>query len=129
MRPEPIGAMQSRSDLNAFGPRFTLEYYRPVGHTKLEFLTAISGSALFGRRDHFIENSLGSDFSRVGADEFLTIVEFNSGVQYKRNLAENRLLFVRVGTTYSVYNGGGTASDPQGDFGLRGFSFGVGYNR
>ncbi|MFT5299662.1 MAG: hypothetical protein ACI814_000435, partial [Mariniblastus sp.] len=35
----------------------------------------------------------------------------------------------RLGFTYETWLGGGTGTDPQGDFGLRGFSFGLGYNR
>lgn len=124
-----VTTLQTRSDMRAYGPKFTLEYYRPVGHTKLEFITTVGGSVLFGQRDQFVENTQAADFSRVGADEFITNVNFTSGVQYKHNIAEKRAVFARLGVVYSTWIGGGSALDPQGDFGLRGFSFGVGYNR
>lgn len=124
-----IGVFNSRSDFRGFGPKFTLEYYRPVGHTPLEFVTTISGGAVYGRRDQFVDNTLGQGFSRAGADEFLTTIEFNSGLQFRQNIAENRSFFGRVGVTHTTWLGGGTAVDPQSDFGLRGISFTVGYNR
>lgn len=124
-----LGTLNSRSDMRAYGPRFTFEYYRPLGHTKLEFVTSVGGSVLFGRRDQFISNSLSEDFSSVGSDEFLTSVEFSSGVQYKHNIGEKRSVYARLGGNYSTWIGGGSAVDSHGDFGLRGFSFAVGYNR
>ena len=124
-----IGIYNSRFDFRGFGPKFTLEYYRPIGHTKLEFVTTASGAVALGRRDEFVDNSIGQGFSRAGADEILTSIEFFSGVQFKKATAENRSVFARFGTTYSTWLGGGTANDPQSDFGLRGFTFDVGYNR
>ena len=124
-----IGRLSSRSDMRAYGPRFGMEYYRPMGHTKLEFITAVGGSVLFGQRDQFVQNTATADLSRVGADEFITTIDFLSGVQYKKMVAENRSYFARLGMTYQTWIGGGTAVDPQGDFGLRGISFSVGYNR
>ncbi len=124
-----IGLYNSRFDFRGFGPKFTLEYYRPIGHTKLEFVTTASGAVALGRRDEFVDNSIGQGFSRAGADELLTSVEFFSGVQIKKGFAENRSVFARFGTTYSTWLGGGTANDPQSDFGLRGFTLDVGYNR
>ena len=124
-----IGSLNSRSDLRAYGPKFGIEYYRPVGHTKLEFLTAVGGSVMFGQRDQFVQNTATNDISRIGADEFVTAIDFMSGVQYKKMVAENRAYYARLGMTYQAWIGGGTANDAQGDLGLRGISFAVGYNR
>ena len=124
-----IGRLMSRSDLNSWGPKFALEYYRPVGHTKLEMFTSVGGAVLFGQRDQFVANTMTGDFDRVGADEFVTTVDFLTGVQYKKMIAENRAYYARLAVDYQTWIGGGTAVDPQGDFGLRGFTFGVGYNR
>ena len=124
-----IGSLRSRSDLNAWGPQFTLEYYRPVGHTKMELYTNVGGAAMFGHRDQFVSNTSSGEFDRIGADEFVTMIDFVTGIQYKKMTAENRAIYARLGLTYQTWIGGGTAIDPQGDFGLRGFSFGVGYNR
>lgn len=124
-----IGSLNANSDMRAYGPRFVFEYYRPVGHTPLEFVTSFGGSVLFGKRDQFVQNSITGDFNRTGADEFVTTSEFFTGAQYKKNFAENRSVFARVGFHYQAWHGGGTAIDAQDDFGLRGFSIGVGYNR
>ena len=123
------GRLSSRSDLSAWGPKFGLEYYRPMGHTKLELFTTVGGSVLFGKRDQFVSNTVSGDFDRIDADEFVTMVDFLTGIQYKKVTAENRCYYARLGLNYQTWIGGGTAVEPQGDFGLRGFSFGVGYNR
>ena len=124
-----IGTFNSRSDFRGFGPKLTLEYYRPIGHTKLEFITTGTAGVAFGRTDEFVDNPLGQGFSRAGADEFLSNLEFTTGIQFKKNFAENRAIYARLGTAFSTWWGGGTANNPQSDFGLRGFSFDVGYNR
>lgn len=124
-----IGSLISRSDLNAWGPEFALEYYRPIGHTRLEFLTTFGGSAMFGGRDQFVSNTATGEFDRLESDDFVTTIDFLAGVQYKKMTAENRSVYARLGLNYQTWIGGGTAVNPEGNFGLRGFSFGVGYNR
>lgn len=124
-----VGQLTSNTDMRAYGPRFMFEYYRPLGHTKLELITRFGGSVMFGERDQFVQNTTSNDFSRVGADEFLTTSEFYVGGQYKKMTAENRGYFVRAGYQYQSWLGGGTAVDAHEDFGLRGFVFGVGFNR
>ena len=124
-----IGSLTSRSDMRAYGPKFGFEYYRPVGHTKLEFITTLGVGILFGQRDQFIGNTVSNDFSRVGADELITTFDLGTGVQYKKLIAENRAFFVRAGFLYQSWLGGGSAIDAQDDFGVRGISFSVGYNR
>ena len=123
------GTLNTRSDIQAFGPSFKLEYYRPVGHTKLELITTAGGSVLFGDRDEFVSNSTTGNLSRVNSEEVLTNIEFMSGVQYKKLFAENRAFYGRVGITYQTWLGGGTAVDSRDNFGLQGFSFAIGYNR
>ena len=115
--------------MRAYGPKFGFEYYRPVGHTKLEFITTLGVGILFGQRDQFIGNTVSNDFSRVGADELITTFDLGTGVQYKKLIAENRAFFVRAGFLYQSWLGGGSAIDAQDDFGVRGISFSVGYNR
>lgn len=124
-----LGRMFSRSDFNAWGPRFSIEYYRPIGHTKLEIFTMVGGAAMFGHRDQWISNTATGVSERFGADEFVTTVNFTTGVQYKKMVAENRAFYARFGLNYQSWIGGGTATDPQGDFGLHGYSFGIGFNR
>jgi hypothetical protein len=124
-----LGTLLSTSDIEAYGPQLTFEYYRPVGHTKIEFLTSFGASVLFGDRNQAVQNSVSGDVDNIQGNEFITTFNFFSGAQYKKNIAENRALFGRLGFTYSTWIGGGTANDPQGDFGLRGFAFTAGYNR
>lgn len=124
-----VGSLRGNSDMRAWGPLWMLEYYRPVGHTKLELMTRFGGSALFGHQDQFVANSNNGDLSSVGADEFMTMFDFMTGVQYKKMRGENRCVFCRVGYSFQTWLGGGTAVLPQDDFGLRGWSFTFGFNR
>ncbi len=124
-----LGSLSSSSDMRAYGPRLMFEYFRPIGHTKFEFLTSFGGSVLFGERDQFVSNTVTGDFSRVGADEFLLTSAFSAGVQYNKRFAEKRSVYGRFGFISQAWLGGGTAVNAQDDFGLRGFSFSVGYNR
>ena len=124
-----VSSLDVISDFRAFGPRAIIEYYRPIGHTPLELITTFGGAVLFGQRDQFVINSETGTLNRVGADEFLTILDFFVGLQYKKNVGENRDWYGRVGFLNQSWIGGGNASSPQEDFGLRGFSFGIGYNR
>ncbi len=125
----PTGSLRARSDMRAYGPQLKLEYFRPVGHTKMEFLTSFGTSVLFGKRDQFVANSANGNLSRIGADEFLTIFDFFAGAQYRQMTAENRCWFARGGFTTQSWLNGGTAILPQDDFGLRGLTFSVGFNR
>jgi hypothetical protein len=125
-----IGELRSTSDMRAYGPKFKFEYYRPVGHTKLEFVTSFGGGVLFGERDQFVTNTQNNiSTNRVGADEYVLTSDFYSGIQYKKMFAEKRGFYGRLGFSYQSWIGGGTAVDAQDDFGLRGFAFEVGYNR
>ena len=124
-----IGSLRSSSDLRAYGPKFRLEYYRPIGHTKLEFITKVGGGVLFGNRDQIVSNSGLPAVNRFSSNELAVTGDFYGGVQYKQNTAENRAYYVRLGVTHQTWIGGGTAVDAQETFGLRGFAFEVGYNR
>ena len=117
----------SRSDMRAFGPRLRIEYFRPVGHTKLEFLSQFGGSLLFGKRDQFV---FGEDsFQRVDVDEIVTTFRFLTALQIKQRIGENRSVFGRVGYLNETFNSGGSGFLAQDDFGLRGFTILVGINR
>jgi hypothetical protein len=124
-----IGSLRSRSDLRAMGPRFEMQYFRPIGHSKIEFLTSIGGSALFGKQSQVIESSAGLTQSRMKADEFVMTLDYFAGAQYRKMWGENRNLFIRGGMLYQVWSHGGTALLPQDDFGFRGFALTIGVNR
>lgn len=124
-----IGAIRSTSDLRAYGPKFKFEYYRPIGHTNLEFVTAFGGSVLFGERDQIITNNQTPAVNQFGADEFVLTGDFYGGVQWKKLTAENRAYYVRLGVTHQSWIGGGSAVSANDNFGLRGFAFEVGLNR
>lgn len=124
-----VDSLRANSDMRGWGPLWMLEYYRPVGHTKFELMTRFGGSTIFGHQDQFVSNSTSGDQSRVGADEFTTIFDFMTGVQYKKFRGENRCVFCRVGYNFQTWLGGGTAILPQDDFGIRGWSFTFGFNR
>jgi hypothetical protein len=124
-----VESLSSVSDMRAYGPRAVLEYYRPIGHTPMELVTTFGGAVLFGQRDQVVTNSQTGLENRLGADEFLTILDFLVAVQYTKTVGENRSVYGRFGFMNQTWIGGGTAAFPQGDFGLRGLTFGIGYNR
>ena len=123
-----LQSLSSRSDMRAFGPRIRLEYFRPVGHTRLEFLTRMSGALLFGKRDQFITEGVNS-FQRVGTDEIVTKFGFLTALQIKQRIGENRSVFGRIGYLNESFNSGGSGFLAQDDFGVRGITFLVGINR
>ena len=123
-----LQSLSSRSDMRAFGPRVRLEYFRPVGHTRLEFLTRINGALLFGKRDQFIVEGANS-FQRVDTDEIVTKFGFLTALQIKQRIGENRSVFGRIGYLNESFNSGGSGFLAQDDFGLRGVTFLVGINR
>lgn len=123
------GSLLNLQDLRALGPTLGLEYYRPVGHTPLELIGSFGGALLFGNRDQYVSNAGVLDYRSVGDNEFLVQGDFYGGLQYVRNWAEKRSWYARFGVQHQVWLGGGTGTDPGGDFGLRGVSFGMGWNR
>ncbi len=123
------GRLLGTSSLNAFGPRIGMDYIRPVGHTKLELIAAASGSVLFGNQDQNVSNSVSSQFSSIGSDEFLTIIDIFSGLQTRFMRGEKRNTFVRLGYITQSWFGGGTAIDPTGDLGFQGVTMAIGFNR
>lgn len=124
-----VGGLTNTTDFRGYGPQFALEYFRPVGHTPLTLVTSFGGKGLFGRRDQFVSNDVGNVERRFGADEFITVIDFAGGVQMKKMVADGRYWTAKVGYLHQSWLGGGTAVDPQGDFGINGFTFGIGYNR
>ena len=122
-------SLVTNTDMRAWGPRAIIEYYRPIGHTPLELSTSFGGSLLFGQRDQVVQNSQTGLLNRTGADEFITLLDFAVTLQYVKNVGENRNVYGRLGFINQTWIGGGTGTDPQGDFGIRGFTFGIGYNR
>lgn len=124
-----LDSLDNTTDFRGFGPQLGIDYYRPVGHTPLEFVTSFSGLGLFGRRDQFVNNTAGIVERRFGADEFIAMLDLTSGIQYKKTVAENRAWFARLAFVHQTWLGGGTAVDPTGDFGMKGVTFAVGYNR
>ena len=121
--------LTTNTDLRVLGPRVIIEYFRPVGHTPFDLVTAFGGSVLFGQRDQFVLNSETGAFNREGADEFLTLLDFSVSLQYSKTIGENRSVRGRIGFVNQTWIGGGNALNPQGDFAIRGFIFGIGYNR
>ncbi len=120
--------LNANTTFNGYGPTFSIEYYRPVGHTKLEMFGAAAGSTLLGNRTQWIDSGSFSAL-RTNSLELLTIAEINMGVQYQYHYAEKRCVYGRLAATHQSWLGGGTPTTPTGDFGFRGFAFAVGLNR
>ena len=117
------------SHFSGFGPRFGLDYIRRIGHTPGQLVSSATGSLLFGDREQTIENSQTGTFSTLGADEFIAVFDIFVGVQFKQIRGEKRNTTARVGFVNQTWLNGGTAIDPNGDFGIQGISFMLGLNR
>ena len=124
-----ISSVEGSHDFRAFGPQLTFRYFRPVGHTKLELIGGISGAVLFGNRDQTVANSVTGGFEQVGSNDVLMLFEVLGGLQYVRNLKENRSFYARLTLMNEIWLGGGNAGLTSEDFGFRGFGFGAGFNR
>lgn len=124
-----VGELLGASEFEGFGPMVSIEYFRPIGHTKLEMLGGLQVSLLFGERDQLVQNTATLDFNRFSADELLSGLTGQLGVQYMHHLTEHRTIFARTALEAQHWIGGGTATDPVSDFGIYGLTFGVGVNR
>ena len=130
---DPAGTETDRlvgtSEFEGFGPRFGLDYFRPVGHTPLELVTTATAAVLFGNQDQDVSNTSSGVSSSIGADEFVTIIDIFAGLQTRKMRGEKRSTFARFGYVNQSWFGAGTATDPSGDLGLQGISFAIGVNR
>ncbi len=124
-----IGRLTATSDMDAYGPNVGFEYFRPIGHTRLEIFSAFGGALLFGNRAQRVQNSSSGDVSRIGADEFIAKFDIGTGVQSHRYFGENRSVYWKVEYVAQTWINGGTGTITQDDFGFRGFSFSLGLNR
>ena len=88
----------------------------------------LTGTLFLGHRDQVVTNTATGDFIQLGSDEFTTNFESSFGAQWVNHMSENRRVFARAMIQSSVWMGGGTGNDPTGDFGLYGFSVGLGMN-
>ena len=124
-----LAQLRNDFEVNAFGPRFGIDYIRRVGHTRLQLVSSATGALLFGDRDQLVSNSLTGETSSVGADEFITHLDIFLGLQSKRFRGEKRNTTMRLGFVNQSWIGGGTAIDPNDDFGFQGISLAIGINR
>lgn len=124
-----IGSLNHVSHLSAFGPRFGIDYVRKIGHTPAQLISSASTSLLFGDREQIVENTVSGSSSIVGADEFVAIFDVFFGVQTKRIRGEKRNITTRIGFVNQTWINGGTAINPNADFGFQGLSFMLGFNR
>ena len=123
------GELVQEFNFNAFGPRFGIDYVRRLGHTPAQLVVSTTSSLLFGDQDHFVRNSVSGQFQQLGSDKFVTLIDIFMGVQTKKFRGEKRNTTLRVGFVNQSWLGGGTAIDPDGDFGFQGISLMLGVNR
>ncbi len=124
-----IGRLRHAYNLDAFGPRFGIDYVRRIGHTPAQLIASSTSSILFGDRDQVIENTVSNELVMLGADEFVTVFDIFLGVQGKRIRGEKRNTTYRVGFVNQSWMGGGSALDPSSGFGFQGISLMLGFNR
>lgn len=120
---------EGKTQFQGAGPTFGLDYFRPIGHTKIEFLASGDLGLIFGQRDKILTDSAGIVFQNEGDDEFLTNLNLFLGAQYVISRGGNRCFYLRSGLDYQAWIGADNPTASNSDFGLRGFSLTLGYNR
>jgi hypothetical protein len=129
---EPGGSVTSLrnvNDMEALGPKLGIEYFRPIGHTKLELQSGLSGSMLVGRRDQTVTQVGNRQFEQLGKIEPLSIFEIYLGVQWNFKLSRCRTAFVRTALESQYWTGGDSAVETASDFGFYGLTAGFGLTR
>ena len=111
------------------GPTFGFDYFRPIGHTKIEFLATGDFGLIFGHRDKVVKDTSGFVFQNIGDDEFLTNLNLFMGAQYVISRGGNRSFYLRTGLDYQAWLGMNHTTASNSNLGLRGFSLTFGYNR
>ena len=123
------GGWEGADQFQGAGPTFGFDYFRPIGHTKIEFLASGDCGLSFGHRDKVVNDASGNVFQNVGDDEFLTNLNLFMGAQYVISRGGNRCFYLRSGLDYQAWLGADNTTASNSDFGLRGFSLTLGYNR
>ncbi len=122
-------AVRNVNDWEGLGPKLGVDYFRPIGHTKLEFQSGLFVSLLFGRRDQVVTEVGSLQFSQIGKIEPMGILEMYLGVQRNFHLSRCRTAFVRTALESQYWIGGESAIESGTDFGFYGLSVGFGIAR
>ena len=122
------GILTSITGFHGIGPTMGAEYFRPIGHTKLEFVGGAKVGVFFGERSQYAWNTRDLDFSTFGTYELVTNLETKVGAQWVREWGRKYRVFVRGQLVSQAWLGGGTSVDPNSDFGLYGFTLQAGLN-
>ena len=114
-----------------FGPRIGVEYFRPVGHTRLELRTGLFGSLIFGRRDQtFVQSgSTTLFFNQIGKVESISIIDAYLGIQWNKKINKCQTVFFSTAIESQWWGGADSAMDTGTDLGLYGMTFGFGISR
>ncbi len=128
---DPVNGSQLIRNLNDYlgvGPKLGIEYFRPIGHTDLEFQSGMFGSLLFGRREQVLvrQGPIPLQYQQLGKVETLSIFELYLGVEWNRQLSHCRTFFLKTALESQLWAGSDSALNVGDDFGLYGMSFGFG---
>ncbi len=119
----------NNSNFQGGGPTFHLDYQRPIGHTPLKLLGGFGLSALFGHHDQSIFESDVLTHVETATDHSLAVIDLHLGVEFNQKFARCNSIFVRGAWESEHWLNGGSAADPDSDFGLHGFVISVGLSR
>jgi hypothetical protein len=122
-------AWEGKDQFQGAGPTFGFDYFRPIGHTKIEFHASSDFGLIFGQRDKVVRDNFGATNQNLSDDEFFTNLNLFLGAQYVISRGGNRCFYLRSGLDYQAWLGADNETASNSDFGLRGFSLTLGYNR
>lgn len=117
------------TNFNGGGPTVGIDYFRPIGHTRLYAFGGLGMSLLFGHHDQTIIESGVVTFRETATDHPLAIFDLHLGVEWRRKLSRCNSVLIRSVFESQHWIGGATSVDPNSDFGLYGFVFSAGITR
>ncbi len=124
-----VTSLRNVNDWEGLGPKIGIEYFRPIGHTRLEFQSGLFGSLLFGRRDQVVTEVGRLQFTQIGKTEPLGILDLYLGVQRNFRLSRCRSAFLRTTLDSQYWSNGDSAVETGSDFGFYGFTVAIGITR
>lgn len=111
------------------GPNIEIDYFRPIGHTQLNLVGGFAVAAMLGHRDQTIFENGSYTFVETASDNAMAALDVHLGVEWRRKIAKCNSVLIRTTFESQHWFNGGSAVDPDSDFGLHGFVFSAGFTR
>lgn len=131
---DPLAGLErvrNKNEFHGVGPKLGVEYFRPIGRTRMELQSGVHGSILVGNRDQVFsaDGPTPQQFQQIGSVETIPIFELYLGLQWTKQLSNCRRFFLKTALESQYWANADSASTVGDDLGLYGASFGLGLTR